>query len=148
MSLTIVRAGTSHLDLLAPLFDAYRQFYAQPADPEGARAFLADLMREGASVVFLARDGERGLGFTQLYPLFSSVAMRRVWILNDLFVAPEGRRQGVARALMERARRHAAETGAARLELATASDNGAAQALYEALGYERETGFLHYALNV
>ena len=148
MSLTIVRAGTSHLDLLAPLFDAYRQFYAQPADPEGARAFLADLMREGASVVFLARDGERGLGLTQLYPLFSSVAMRRVWILNDLFVAPEGRRQGVARALMERARRHAAETGAARLELATASDNGAAQALYEALGYERETGFLHYALNV
>ena len=78
---------------------------------------------------------ERALGFVQLYPSFSSVAARRLWVLNDLYVTPEGRGRGIGRALMERARRHAVETGACRLTLETMSDNETARALYRSLGY-------------
>ncbi len=99
-------------------------------------------------MVFLAVDdsGEQGLGFVQLYPSFSSVAALPIWILHDLFVVPEQRRQGVARALMEVARVLAAETGADGLALSTATDNFGAQSLYESLGYRRDEKFIYYFL--
>src|SRR5262245_18889948 len=89
------RATETDIDLLVPLFDAYRQCYRQPGDVDGARHFLTERFERRESVVFLAlRDGDAA-GFVQLYPSFSSGAMRAIFILNDLFVAPEGRRQGV-----------------------------------------------------
>lgn len=146
MSVAIRRATPAHLDALAGLFDGYRQFYRRPSDLDAARAFLGERLAADDSVLLVAeRDGTL-VGFTQLYPLFSSVRMRRVWVLNDLFVAPDARRQGVARALMEGARAVAASTGAVALQLATEHDNRSAQALYEALGYERDTDFATYEL--
>jgi len=102
---TVFRADAQHLDVLAPLFDGYRRFYRQPSDLAAARRFLADRLAADESVIFAAALPEAdGLaGFTQLYPFFSSVRMRRVWVLNDLYVAPGARRQGVARALMDAA---------------------------------------------
>lgn len=134
--------------LLAPMFDAYRQFYHQPPDINGSRRFLEQRLKQDESVVFLAVDdsGEQGLGFVQLYPSFSSVAALPIWILHDLFVVPERRRQGVARALMEAARVLAAETGADGLALSTATDNFGAQSLYESLGYRRDKKFIYYFL--
>lgn len=144
-----VRADLGHLDALAPLFDAYRVFYRKPSDPEAARAFLQDRLGADDSVILTAHLGDGALvGFTQLYPLFSSVRMRRVWLLNDLYVAPEARRQGVAKALMEAARAFAASTGAVALQLATEHTNVSAQALYEALGYERDADFRTYELTL
>lgn len=131
------------------MFDAYRVFYGQDSDLELAHEFLRERLGREESVVFLALDRglERAAGFTQLYPLFSSVAARRKWLLNDLFVAPEARGRGVGRALLEAARGLAAETGARGLELATAPDNTAAQRLYESAGWKRDV-FLHYFLDV
>jgi GNAT superfamily N-acetyltransferase len=149
MPFRIVRAEAAHLAVLAPLFDGYRQFYGQPTDLSGARAFLAARLQRDESVVFLALDeAGAGAGFTQLYPFFSSVRMRRLWVLNDLFVVPSARRYGVAQALMERARQWAVETGAAGLQLETAHDNHPAQALYDRLGWVREDGYHHYTLPV
>jgi ribosomal protein S18 acetylase RimI-like enzyme len=144
----IRRAGPSDLDLVAPLFDAYRQFYEQPADLARSREFLRERLDRGDSVVLLALDGERPLGFTQLYPLFSSISCRPLWLLNDLFVSPEARRLGVARLLMDRARDHAVETDACGLELATAHTNLQAQKLYESLGYRVDRDFRRYELRV
>ena len=143
------RATLADLDALAKLFDGYRVFYKQSSDPALARAFIEERLRLDESVIFIAR-GENGeaLGFTQLYPMFSSVAARRIWVLNDLFVAPTARKRGVARALMDRARDFAVEKGALRLILETAEDNDAAQALYESLGYVRESGERHYTLEL
>lgn len=142
----VVRASREHVDLAAFLFDGYRRFYGQRQDLEGARGFLLERMPKRESVLFLAVEGTEGLGFTQLYPSFSSVSMKRLWILNDLFVAPEARRRGVASALLEEARRLAVETGAKGLELATATDNLSAQRLYESLRWERDDAFYHYFL--
>jgi GNAT superfamily N-acetyltransferase len=138
------RAELDDLDALAPLFDGYRRFYGQPSDLAGARAFLAERIKRSESVIFLAvRDGTI-VGFTQLYPSFSSVSMKRVWVLNDLFVAAEGRSSGAGRALLDRAERWAAETGAKGLTLSTQITNLAAQRLYEACGWSKDDEFVHY----
>ena len=99
-------------------------------------------------MLFLAVDETRGLGFTQLYPSFSSVSMRRLWILNDLFVASGERGRGVGFAPLEQAARLAVESQAKRLVLATATDNVPAQRLYEKMGWEKDTAFYHYSLSV
>lgn len=137
MKFTIRKAvGERDADLVAPLFDSYRQFYGKPPDPALARDFLRKRLAAGESVLLLA-EGEpsEALGFVQLYPSFTSVEARPLWVLNDLYVAPAARRHGVGRALMEAARQHAVETGAARLTLETMAENRGAWALYESLGY-------------
>ena len=148
----IKRATISDLDDAAPLFDAYRQFYGQRSDVAAGRAFLDERLRRDESVIFLAvADGGpsgEALGFTQLYPSFSSVSLKRLWVLNDLFVGPNVRRGGVGRRLLERAREWAIETRARGLVLATAIDNSKARALYESCGWQRDDEFQHYYLLV
>ncbi len=144
--LTVRRAGTDNLDALALLFDAYRRFYRQPADLAGGRAFLAERIARGESAIFLAELDGQPAGFTQLYPSFTSAGMARIFILNDLFVAPEARGQGVATTLLRRAAEFGREEGAVRLVLSTATDNFTAQAVYEREGWLRDDAFLTYRL--
>lgn len=144
---SVRRAGIEDLELVVPLFDAYRQFYRQKPDLELARVFLSERFLNRESVIFLALDAEgRALGFTQLFPSFSSGAARRIFILNDLFVTHEARRRGVARALLQAAAEFARAEGAVRLTLSTALDNSAAQALYEIAGWQRDKSFCVYTL--
>lgn len=135
----ITRATAADLDALAPLFDAYRRFYGQPADLERARDWLAARMAADESVVLLARD-EAGApaGFVQLYPMFSSVRTARMWVLNDLYVDSGARRGGVARALLDAAVAFAREDGAVRIVLETTRDNASARALYRSAGWNEE----------
>jgi len=147
VEISIVRAERKHLDDLAPLFDGYRQFYGQRPDLAAARAFLGERIERDESVIYIAyADEGEAAGFTQLYPSFSSVSLKRLWILNDLFVRSDVRRGGVGRALLERARQHALETGAKGLILNTAVTNKPAQTLYESCGWHREDEFLQYNL--
>jgi GNAT superfamily N-acetyltransferase len=85
---TLIQAEPNHLDDLALLFDAYRVFYKKESDLSAAQVFLRERLTKNQSVVFMVYDGSRAVGFTQLYPLFSSVNMAAVWLLNDLFVDP------------------------------------------------------------
>lgn len=154
MSIQIQRATIDDLALLAPLFDAYRVFYEQSADLALARHFLEQRLSKQESIIFLALEDaaeststsaqQRGLGFVQLYPSFSSVSAQRLWILNDLFVAPHARRRGVAQTLMNRAKDFAIEDGAKGLFLETAHDNHHAQALYESLGYAKNSEYYYF----
>lgn len=144
----VKRAGPEDLDALAPLFEAYRRFYQQPADSPKSRAFIAERLNRGDSVIFVAEENTELLGFTQLYPLFSSTACRRLWLLNDLFTTESARRKGVARCLLEAAREHAIATGAWGIELATAHTNLPAQRLYESLGYVLDQAFRVYSLKL
>lgn len=150
--ISIQRAEAEDLKAVAPLFDAYRQFYGQASDPEGAHSFLSERLRNGESVIFLITVEQGGrprpAGFTQLYPFFSSSGMRRVWVLNDLFVTPDQRRAGLARRLLVAAREFAESTGAGQIRLATARDNLAASSLYESLGYRLDDTFDHYSLEL
>ncbi|GAC1616501.1 MAG: GNAT family N-acetyltransferase [Ktedonobacteraceae bacterium] len=152
IAIQVIQAETQHIPLIVPLFDAYRQFYKRPANREGAFDFLTQRFQEGSSVLFLAIGEEEqekpfAYGFVQLYPTFSSVSMKRLWILNDLFVIPEGRRQGVGTKLLERAHAFVVETHAKGLTLKTAVENVSAQALYESLGWQRDTHFFSYDID-
>ena len=148
MSATIRAATIADLDAVAPLFDAYRQFYGQPADPARARTFIGERLRRGDAVILLAQRDGAVAGFTQLYPLFSSVRTGRIWQLNDLYVAPPARRHGVGRALLDAARDHAAASGALGLQLETQRSNAAAQRLYAALGWQRDDSSHVYTLTL
>lgn len=151
MNVQIVRAGIEHVGHIAPLFDSYRQFYGQSSNLTGVTAFLAERLTKQQSVVFFAHEPASpgtALGFVQLYPSFSSVRMKPIWILNDLFVAKETRRSGVARLLMNAALDLARSTSAARLVLSTAKDNQAAKSLYLSLGYRVDEAFDHLELSV
>jgi ribosomal protein S18 acetylase RimI-like enzyme len=143
----ILRAGIGDIDALTPLFDGYRQFYGRRSDPPAAREFLRERIERDESVIYIAHTRpDEAAGFTQLYPSFSSVSVQRLWILNDLFVRSDVRRGGVARALLERARQHAVDTGAKGLVLSTGVSNKAAQALYESCGWQRDDEFFQYHL--
>ncbi len=160
----VQRAGVLDVDLLTGLFDQYRQFYGQASDLIGAREFLTARLKSHQSIVFYSvkqadpREDNQDVigretpieiaGFTQLYPSFSSVSMRPLWILNDLFVAAPFRRQRVAEKLIQAAVDFASETRACGLTLKTASDNKQAQALYEKLGWLRDEKFLTYSFRV
>lgn len=150
MTVRDVREATIlDLDILAPLFDAYRQFYRKPGDLELARRFLGDRLENGQSTVFLAIDTDgMAAGFTQLYPSFSSASAARIFILNDLFVEPRFRRMGAGAALLAAARVFAQAAGAVRLTLSTEVTNESAQALYEACGWTRQTDFYVYNLSL
>ncbi len=147
MSLSVRYATIDDLDDLAPLFDGYRQFYGQPPDLARARDFIGERIRLRESVILVAAWSSGGLvGFVQMYPTFSSIGTHRSFVLNDLYVAPEARRRGVAQSLMAHAAQAGRALGASSLSLSTARDNRAAQALYESLGWERDAAFLEYSL--
>lgn len=145
---TIRQAVLADLDALASLFDAYRQFYGKPGDLEGARAFLRERLHHGQSVLFIAEHEAGAVGFTQLYPSFSSVSMARTYVLNDLFVAPGHRRHGVGAMLLNAAADHALAVGAVRLTLSTAHNNTTAQSVYQAMGWQQDAQFRVYHLAV
>ncbi|MBS0577244.1 MAG: GNAT family N-acetyltransferase [Proteobacteria bacterium] len=147
MTLAVRRADAGDIATLTLLFDAYRQFYGQASDLRRARAFLGARIERGESVLLLAHDGSADVGFVQLYPIFSSIRMGRVWTLNDLYVVPDARRHGVARALLDAALAFARQSGARGLQLETAADNLAAQALYRQAGWTTD-GNVHFHLDL
>lgn len=146
----IKQAGINDLDELAEVFDLYRIFYGQASNVKGAKVFLQERMNQKESVIFLVRDKDRDLtaGFAQLYPSFSSVSMRKTFILNDLYVREEYRKQGIARILLDQVKVYAEGEKAKRLSLSTAVSNLQAQRLYEQGGYVKDEVFYHYNLNL
>ena len=148
-SLKITRASATDATVIARLFDKYRQFYQQPANPRLAKRFIGDNLQKERSVIFLARDiDDKALGFVQLYPGWCSVAAKPLYTLYDLFVSTEARQRGVGRELMLAAQKFSRRQRACRIDLETAVDNFSAQNLYEDLGYERETSFYKYSLEL
>jgi ribosomal protein S18 acetylase RimI-like enzyme len=142
-------ATIADLDNIAPLFDAYRQFYEQAPDLAMARAFIGERLKNSESVVLLAFNEARHIvGFCQLYPTFCSVEAKPIYALYDLFVLPAARRSGAGTVLLRAAERLAAETGKARLDLTTAKTNKPAQAAYESLGWLRDNIFYAYSKTV
>lgn len=141
-------ADINHLETVSILFDKYRIFYNQTSDIEAAKYFLKERFQNNDSRIFLANDNGEIIGFTQLYPTFSSVSMKRVWILNDLYVKESHRQKGVARLLMNTAQEYAKASGAIRVILATHISNTNAQKLYKSQGYIKDEEFYHYALRL
>ncbi|MFD6142133.1 GNAT family N-acetyltransferase [Promicromonospora sp. NPDC060271] len=156
MSVDVRPATDDDVDAVVDLFRQYLRFYDQEVPDAEARAYLTARRDAGDSVLLIAVQRPEGtapddpaaeevVGFTQSYPTWSSVSLSRSWVLNDLFVAPDARGTGAARALVRETCRRAKQAGAIRVSLATAWDNVAAQGLYESEGFVRDQHFHHYA---
>lgn len=145
-TIEIVLADVEDLKPLAELMDLYRVWYGQPSTLPAAEHFLFERMINHESVIYLARDTQKGraAGFLQLYPTFSSVSLAPVWTLNDLYVHADFRGQGIATALINEAKKLVRDREDKGLQLSTAHDNLNAQRLYEALGFKRDTHFQYY----
>ncbi|WP_408894627.1 GNAT family N-acetyltransferase [Paenibacillus taichungensis] len=165
MTYRIRRAELGDVNRVAHLFNEYRMFYDQLTDLNGANEYIRERMERNESVILIAESevetgkeeecsltdellsGDFG-GFVQLYPSFSSVSMRSIWVLNDLYVHADHRQRGIARKLLQAARRWGNESGAVRIVLSTANSNKKAQALYESEGYTLDTKFMYYELQI
>lgn len=148
-SISVDRATLTDIKGISNLFNQYRVFYQQLSDLTLAIQFLSDRVQKDESVIFYAKNQDNEyLGFTQLYPSFSSVSAKRLWILNDLFVSQNARRLGVGKMLLNRAKEFALETNAKGIALETDITNVNAQGLYESLGYIKNTEHFYYFLEV
>ena len=143
----IRKAIMTDLPALADLFDQYRMFYHQAPDKNSAMSFLRNRMEKKESVILVAEDNDQLAGFTQLYPVFSSVSMQRAWLLNDLYVVKSYRNTGIAASLLEAARVFGKETSSKWLLLQTSNDNSTAQRVYEKNGWKKETD-IFYRLDI
>lgn len=143
--MTVFRISLDQVDLAAPLFAAYREFYGEPYDEAPGRAFLTERLTRDESIVMIATgEDDTPIGFTQIYPSFSSTRLAPIWILNDLFVAPDARGTGAVDELLDTAARLATEAGAIEIELATAHTNLRAQVVYDRHGYVLDQTYKHY----
>jgi GNAT superfamily N-acetyltransferase len=146
----IVEVVTEHdLPELLPLIRAYLDFYeVKPTDESMlalSRSLIADPELEG--VQFVARDGDgRAIGFASLFWTWATTRGGRLGVMNDLYVAPQGRGSGAAEALIEACRERCVQRGAVALEWQTAVDNHRAQAVYERVGGLRSDRWLDYTL--
>lgn len=149
MSISVIRATLDDLNEVSELFNSYRVFYKQNSDLDLAVNFISERLQNEESVIFFAQDENgKALGFTQLFPTFSSVSARPSWVLNDLYVSSTARRLGVGRKLMETAKAFAIKKSSKGIALETDASNVSAQALYESLGYKKDTDVYHYFLNL
>lgn len=144
----IYQATMDDLQGVSDLFNLYRMFYQQKSDLEGAKTYIKKRIERKDSIIFVVKDKQKYVGFTQLYPTFSSISMKRAWILNDLYVDQEFRKQGIGEMLFQKAKDYATETGAKSISLSTAPDNYSAQRLYEKYGFKKDSQFLHYELSL
>jgi len=139
----IRRAKKKDIDKVSVLFDKYRIFYKQQSDIENAKSFLKKRMKRKESVIFVAEERKELIGFTQLFPIFSSVSMKRTWLLNDLYVNEKARSMGAATKMLEAAKQFGIDTDSKWLILQTAADNFTAQKVYEKNGWVKETDFFY-----
>ena len=139
--LSVRQAVFADLDELAPLLDLHRVAQGQSSHVAAARAFLQARFDHGESVLFMAQHRSAAVGLAQLYPSFSSTALARVFVLNDLYVHASARRLGVASRLLAAVEQHAWQMGAARVTLNVMRDNSGGQALYRSQGWHQDEQF-------
>jgi len=134
---------------LLPLIAAYQRFYeVEEIDEERNRAFFSRFIAPSEDGMLLGawRDGEL-LGYACLYWHFTSLVPAETVLMNDLYVAPDTRGEGIGRALIEASAAVARDRGAHHLEWATAPDNETAQRLYDSTRAERNK-WIEYELGL
>lgn len=148
--MTYRKAQEEDLDAITELFNAYRVFYRKEADLNAARKFLSDRIIQKDSEIFVAENPENNLaGFVQLYPLFSSTRMKKLWLLNDLFVNPEYRGKGISVGLIESAKQLVRDTNACGMFLETEKSNLIGNRLYPKTNFvlNEEANFYEWTNN-
>lgn len=146
----ILQARPEHLDLLTPLFIRFRESKGEDTLPDSSRKFLETRLKRNESIIYLALAAEEDqlLGFCQLYPSYSSLSLKRVWLINDLYVAEQARRQLVADHLLQTVKQMAIDSHSVRLRAMCPQGNNSARALYESVGFKDDLRFTTLTLEL
>ncbi len=141
----IRKATIKDLNLVVELFDQYRVFYEKESDKQKAEEFLSERLKLNDSEIIVAETNDNNLvGFVQLYPLFSSTRMQRLWLLNDLFVIKEYRGKEISKQLIETVKKFCIQTNACGLILETAKMNVIGNNLYPRVGFSLDEDHNYY----
>lgn len=141
----IFQATSLHIEQVVDLFDAYRVWYRMPSDKAAAKAFLLERIYAKESVIYVCENEDNQLiGFTQLYPIFSSTRMQKMWLLNDLFVQAEHRGKGISKLLIDKAKALAHSTNACGILLETEKSNDIGNRLYPSAGFKLEKNNFYF----
>lgn len=145
--MNVIRKATlEDVPQLSNLFDAYRVFYEMDSNISEAVVFLTERISQKQSEIFVAIDSVNNLiGFVQLYPIFSSTRMKRLWLLNDLYIDPSHRGNGVSKQLINQAQQLAMESKSCGLILETAKRNSIGNQLYPATGFQLDKDHNYYS---
>lgn len=141
-------ANLKDLEQVVELFELYLKFYNKVLNTNSCKEFVSQRLKNADSIIYVAQE-ESGqiLGFLQLYPIFSSLSLKRSWVLNDLFVKESVRGKDIGKSLLKAAEKHSIESGANGLSLQTSINNKVAQALYESIGWVKDSKYYTYYLN-
>ncbi len=147
MTIKVIPADMSHLEVLVPLVDAYRKFYRQESNLEATRTFMSERLENknhDAHVFLAVNEQDAFIGFAQLFSCYSTVSLGKIFILNDLYVDPNSRKQGVGEALLKRSIEFGKEHSCKKLMLRTEVTNVTAQSVYERVGWIKDEKFFTY----
>jgi len=147
----IKQATLDDLNEITELLSQYLLFYQREKTKEAINAFIRERFEKSESIIFLAIDAsnnDRAIGLTQLYPMFSTLSLGKVWILNDLYINHDYRKSGLGKKLIDAAVTFAKDSGAIRLDLKTEPENKPAKNLYEKYGFSYDETYCNYSLKI
>ncbi len=139
-------ATIEDLDLISPLFDAYRQEYDQLSDLNACRDFLKERLINNEFVMLIAINHLEYVGFIQIYPTYSSVSLKKLWVLTDLYVSPPYRKMGIAKRLINDSKKLAQDPDSVGIVIESRISSHSAQRLYDSVGFKKDGEHLYYYL--
>ncbi|MBV7506694.1 GNAT family N-acetyltransferase [Bacillus sp. sid0103] len=143
----IVRQATiEDLPKLVPIFDSYREYFKHPKNPSKVENFLYEKFEHLESVIFIAEQESEVIGFAQLYPIFSSLSLQRVWLLNDFYIAEDCRNRGIGKQLFAKVKEFTLLTKSKGIELSVEHSNERAWHFWEKQGFKIDNEFRYYFL--
>ena len=99
----IFKAEQWNIEVLAPLFEAYRLANGMSENPDRTLTFLTNRIRFNESMFFVAvNENAQAVGFVQLYPRLSSLQLQRYWQLTDIFVKEDKHQTDIYAALISK----------------------------------------------
>lgn len=145
------KATIQDLPQLTNLFDQYVVFYKNPSNYDKHFAYLKERLENNEAIIFVADDDgnpKKIIGFVLIYVTFSSLALNKILILNDIFVDVSARKKGIGEKLIQETINLAKELEANDIRLRTAKTNTVAQKLYHKMGFVREDFLYSYDLTI
>ena len=138
-----------YIDQFVTIVDEYRKFFDFGLSPNKTKEFFQRLQEKNEAATFIAiSEKDEVMGFVNLYPSYSTLSLRKIWILNDLGVSSRFRRLGVAQALIKKSIEFAKASDAIRIELKTEKTNLDAQKLYTEIGFKTDQDNLYYRVPI
>lgn len=142
--LHIRQATIEDLPKLVPIFDSYREYFKHPKDPSKVESFLYEKFEHLESVIFVAEQEREVIGFAQLYPIFSSLSLQRVWLLNDFYISEKYRNRGIGKQLFAKVKEFTLLTKSKGIELSVEHSNKEAWHFWERQGFRIDNEFRYY----